>query len=581
MMPFLRRLLCAALLGMAGAGTPSSPVRSCTIAVTDDGSRLIVANADSASVSIIEASTRTKIAEVNVGAAAVQTVATRGGEAFVASADGRVAILDLEALRIRASAAAGVELFGVVADGDRLFVSDSGASAIRVVDADTLSVITSIAVEEYPRGLALDADAERLYVTHFRSGRVTVIDTGSLSVNRVISTGADSNLSQSVVLHGGRAYLPQTRSNATNPALLFDTTVFPIVSVIDRAAAMNLPLERFAIDVIDQPASMPFDAAVTSSGKLYVIHAGSDDVSVLSISERKKLAHLNVGSNPRGVALSPDERFAYVNNALSGTVSVIDTVIDQVIATIPVTSIPLAPNILRGKILFNTSAPPTLARDRWISCASCHFEGGADGRTWMFRDGPRNTPALFGVEATLPMHWSGDLDELQDVESTIRIVQAGTGLAPGPPHCEPACDQAPPNAGRSQELDDLAAFMASLRTPRRAVTLPESAQRGQIVFNSSGCASCHVPPLYTDRKRHDVGTGGAQERKGSSFDTPSLGGLYDTAPYFHDGSAATLADVPARHFGASLTAGERSDLADFLRSIPFPSASPRRRAAAH
>jgi hypothetical protein len=220
-----------------------------------------------------------------------------------------------------------------------------------------------------------------------------------------------------------------------------------------------------------------------------------------------------------------------------------------------------------------------------MACASCHFDGGADGRTWFFRDGPRNTTSLFGVGETLPIHWSGDLDELQDVENTVRVIQAGSGLATGASNCEPACDQAPPNSGRSADLDDLAAFLRSLRPPPRHVAYPVAALRGQRLFLEprTECASCHVPPLYTDRQKHDVGTGlDAAERKGTSFDTPTLRGLSDTAPYFHDGSAATLLDVVRASNGphgdaSGLTESEKSDLAEFLRSIPF--LSPRRHAA--
>ncbi len=125
----------------------------------------------------------------------------------------------------------------------------------------------------------------------------------------------------------------------------------------------------------------------------------------------------------------------------------IDPQVDKVVAEWQTTQIPLAPDVLNGKILFNSSARGDLARDAWVSCATCHFDAEMDGRTWLFRDGPRNTPSLLGVGETLPIHWSGDLDELADVESTIRIMQAGTGLAPGPSNCDPACDQAPPTRG--------------------------------------------------------------------------------------------------------------------------------------
>jgi YVTN family beta-propeller protein len=555
----------------ATAGSRSSP-----IAITSDGRMVITANPDSRSVSIVDASSRTVLAEVKVNATP-QTVslAPDDGRAYVPTREGSIAVIDLITRRLVQSIFGGSELFGAVCDDARLYVSATGASRVLVFDRATLHPIASVAVEELPRGVALAGG--KLYVTHFRSGRLSVIDAATLAVEKVISTGGDSNLSQSLWIAGDRAWLPQTRSNSTNQALLFDTTVFPIVSAVDLTAGVNSAHDRIAIDIADRPSNMPLDLALTSAGKMLVVHAGSDDVSVIALSSGKAVAHLAVGSNPRGIVLAPGEQFAYVNNTLSGTVSIIDVAGNSVVDTIAVTSIPLAANVLNGKRLFHTSNRTTLSKDRWISCATCHFDGGADGRTWFFRDGPRNTTALFGVAGTLPMHWSGDLDELQDVESTIRIVQAGSGLAPGPTFCEPACDVNPPNAGRSQDLDDLAAFMHALVSPPPQPFDAAAAARGAALFAGANCASCHPAPIYTDHAKHDVGTGGgAGERKGSSFDTPSLRGLAETAPYFHDGSAATLADLLRRHGEApSLTDAQRADLAEFLRSIPFPQARKR------
>jgi cytochrome c peroxidase len=249
------------------------------------------------------------------------------------------------------------------------------------------------------------------------------------------------------------------------------------------------------------------------------------------------------------------------------------------------TSIPLDSAILNGKILFNTSNRTSIAKDRWVSCATCHPDGGTDGRTWQFRDGPRNTPPLFGSGDSLPAHWSGDLDELQDVESTVRNIQAGTGLAPGADNCDPACNGAALNAGRSKDLDDLAAFMRILRPPPAPAATSDAFNRGRSLFFDSRtqCASCHPAPLYADKQKHDVGTGrGPNERKGTSFDTPSLRGLADSSPYFHDGSAETLIDIVRGATGqhgntTGLTEAEKSDLAEFLKLIPF--ASPKRRSA--
>jgi len=536
------------------------------------GGRIITVNPDSNSITLAG------VKEIAV-CATPQTVAIDGKRAFVVCRDGALNEVDLDAQRVTRSVAVGADPFGVVvASGGRLYVSVTGEAKVLVLDETSLSAIATVATEEFPRGLAVSGG--NLYVTHFRSGRVSVIDTTSLAVTKVISTGSDSNVSQSIVVKGTRAYLPQTRSNSSNPALIFDSTAFPIVSVIDLANGVNLASERIAIDIADRPSSLPVDVAVTSSGKALVVNAGSDDVSIVDLATRRAVAHVSVGSNPRGIELSADERFAYVNNTLSGTVSVIDLGSNAVAGTIEVTKIPLDPSILNGKILFNTSNRTALAKDRWIACATCHFDGGTDGRTWFFRDGPRNTPLLFGIGDTLPMHWSGDLDELQDVESTIRNIQAGTGLAAGAGNCDPACDVAPPNAGRSKDLDDLAAFMRTLHAPPRGAAMSAGAIRGRDLFSAIGCAACHVPPLYIDRHKHDVGTGTALEQKGTSFDTPSLRGIAFSAPYFHDGSAATLDDVVERHSTTPLTPAQKSDLVEFLRTIDFASAPPKRHAAA-
>ena len=214
---------------------------------------------------------------------------------------------------------------------------------------------------------------------------------------------------------------------------------------------------RIFLDISDEPVNMPFDAVITSDEVIWVLNSGSNDISVIDLAGNRGIAHLEVGDNPRGLALSADESTLYVNNNLSGTVSVIDTAAMQVTGEIRVTDVALTRSVLNGKRLFHSAATPDLARDQWISCATCHFNGEMDSRTWFFPDGPRNTPSLLGVGQTLPVHWSGDLDELQDVEATVRDLQAGTGLAAGDDNCSPACDQGPPNAGRSQDLDEVPA----------------------------------------------------------------------------------------------------------------------------
>jgi len=83
----------------------------------------------------------------------------------------------------------------------------------------------------------------------------------------------------------------------------------------------------------------------------------------------------------------------------------------------------------------------------------------------------------------LPFHWSGDLDELQDVEGTFRAIQGGNGLVDG----EMYDSLGPPHAGLSDGLDALAAFMASLEVPRSPYIIPsDEFDRGKQVFAQLG-----------------------------------------------------------------------------------------------
>jgi len=561
--------------------------RSATIALSPDGRVLAVVNNDSRSVTLVNLPSGETIAEIIVGKDP-QTISidSSGTRAFVANRfDDSISLIDLDGLRVTATVSVPDEPVGVMASvGGLVYVSCQGADAIVAINPDQNSIVATIPVESGPRGLALSPDESLLYVSHFSTGLLSVINTDTHEVESVVSTGLDTNLSHSISLNSGGslAYLPQTRSDVGNPALLFDSTVFPVVSVVDLESLTHLQERRIHLDIADEPVNMPFDTALVANQTLYVLNAGSNDVSVIDLATMRAVAHLEVGDNPRGLVLSQDQSTLYVNNNLAGTVSVIDTRTNAVTGEIRVTDIALTRSLLIGKQLFHSSDKSDLSRDQWISCATCHFDGEMDDRTWFFPDGIRNTPSILGVRDTLPIHWSGDLDELQDVEITIRDIQAGTGLAQGDDNCDPACDQAPPNAGRSQDLDDMADYMASLQFPPNPNldeqgNPVESAIRGKTLFESdeTGCSACHIPPLYTDHRKHDVGTGGGSgERKGSEFDVPSLRGIYKTAAYLHDGSALTLLDVltsqnPNDLHGKTshLQDTDLQDLVAFLESI--------------
>jgi len=106
------------------------------------------------------------------------------------------------------------------------------------------------------------------------------------------------------------------------------------------------------------------------------------------------------------------------------------------------------------------------------------------------------------------------------------------------------------------------------RHGRLATTAPEAARRGETLFYrpsprnpALSCATCHPPgQFFTDRRRHDVGSGGL-------IDAPGLQRGSLLAPLFHDGRFDGLEQVIA-HFGdlmaIALTPLEIGDLVAYL-----------------
>jgi Cytochrome c len=132
-------------------------------------------------------------------------------------------------------------------------------------------------------------------------------------------------------------------------------------------------------------------------------------------------------------------------------------------------------------------------------------------------------------------------------------------------------------------LPALRAYQLSLDAPPPAPGSfdPAAAERGKALFTTTArCATCHIPEMaFTDVNLgilHDpaeVGTDPvrATRLKNHQYRTTPLRALPLHAPYFHDGSAATLADVVAHYdrvFTLGLSAQQQADLVEYLKTLP-------------
>lgn len=213
----------------------------------------------------------------------------------------------------------------------------------------------------------------------------------------------------------------------------------------------------------------------------------------------------------------------------------------------------LPADVEAGRALFFSAVDTRMAADgAGVSCSTCHMDGRNDGFTWTLRGEERNTPSLAGpVQQTAPVTWSeevGSVGEEAQLTSTLRM--GGRGLS-------------------AQAAAQIEAYVNFTPYPaaRRAPGADEVVEGRAIFFREDvGCGSCHTGDLYTDTSLHAI-------RGPVPTQTPTLRGIGASAPYYHDGSAPTLAAVVAtakdNAMGDTtmLSAAEKRALVAFLESL--------------
>ncbi|HEY7328222.1 MAG TPA: hypothetical protein VH592_11305 [Gemmataceae bacterium] len=576
--------------------------------VTPDGKRLLVANADNGSVTVIDAVANKALREIAVGdkPEGVAWIGNGPLAAVTVYNEDSVAFVDTEAGKIVERLRVSDEPYGIVItrDNSRAYVTHEYPGTVSEIALGQRKVLREIKAGDMVRGLALSPDEKRLYVTEFYTGALIALDrdTGAV-VDRWTGQSSD-NLCRNVVVHPRRpkAYLSHIRSKIE--VIDGSGSIFPQLSVCDLVPPNGEKRRTsFGMDTYNgvYVVTNPWEAALSPDGKrLYTIYAGTNDMNVSQVidddyKEIQRIGYaVNLGQNPRAVRVSPDGKKVYIVNALDFDVSIYDADSMDRLARIKACQPPKSPEWVRGKILFSTANRPLTSR-RWIACASCHPDGHTDGRVWQNPEGLRKTPAFMGLAHTHPLHWSADRDEVQDFEYTIRgRLMRGPGLVRGsikPKIGFEAVELNEDLAGRSKDLDDLAVYSNSFEftlSPHIPAPgkLSAAAERGRKLFTSDtvGCAKCHSGPYYSDStlkkpfNLHDVGTGtdDPSEKMGPKYDTPTLLGVYRTAPYLHHGKAKTLRDVLTtcnqgdRHGKTGhLKPPEIDDLVEFLKSLPY------------
>jgi YVTN family beta-propeller protein len=400
------------------------------------------------------------------------------------------------------------------------------SNAATIIDLERMAILNTILLDNIDRGaanpwgIAWSADSATLLIAHAGTHEVSIID------------------------------FPATLARlAKLPAALDNAKVADPYSA-SRVQA-DVPTDLAFLVGVRQRIKLPQDdlgprAVVVLGRKAYVANYFSDSLSLVDLDHPQ--------TKPQSILLLPDSEAA---DPSSGAVL---WRVDVRRLTSPLDRMPLA---RKGEFYFHDAG---ICFQGWQSCASCHpGQARVDGLNWdLLNDGvgnPKNTKSLLLAHKTPPAMSMG---VRETAETAVRAGIRHILFTVQPEEVAAAID------AYLKSLEPLPSpYLANGR-------LSDSARRGEKLFKDRrvGCATCHPPALFTDLQTYDVATRGRFDQLTDRFDTPTLVEAWRTAPYLHDGSAATIREVltsrnPRDKHGKTshLTPQQIEDLAAYVLSL--------------
>lgn len=559
------------------------------VAFSADGRTLFVAARDAGALLSVDTRSRTVRRLVSCAGPVQVALAPRRGLVLVADADlGQVVVARAADGRVLARLACGAEPFGLAVDpAERLAVAcplrpDGDASqpqnsaAVRIVDLERLRIVATVrlpAGSTALRDVAIAPDGRWAYVAH-ALGRfnlpTTQLDRGWVNTNALSIIDLRARSRYATVL------LDHPSEGAADPwglALSGDgATAWVALSGVHQVARLDLRELHRLMEGQVRPGS---PAAADSEEYRYTslnswLQIQKDPTQRVLLTDDLTALHLAgviertpvPGRGVRGLAVSPDGRTVAAPAYFSGRVLLCDARRLERARSVRLGPAPTPDAVRRGEEVFHDA---TRCFQHWLSCATCHPDGRADGLNWdLLNDGmgnPKNTKSLLLAHRTPPSMSHGVRGSMEvAAKAGFRFILF---REPDP-----------------RDLADTQAYIRALR-PRRSPLLRTQAgargaiERGRALFHDPkvGCATCHPAPLYTDLRIVDVGTRGELDTAGT-FDTPTLVECWRTGPYLHDGTARTMEDVltrcnPRNRHGRTshLTREQVRDLAAFVLSL--------------
>ena len=614
-----RSAICLLLTTPLLAAPPHrSPV---ALAASPDGSRLYVAEGPSESLAVWDTSAGKLVDTIHLPAAPTGlALSADGGKLYVTCADplGWVVTIDTAKLKVAGTLRTGHGACGpsLTPDGAKLIVCCRFETNVAVIDLAKGKELGRIPAVREPIATAVAPDGQTLVIANhlpvgradadYVSAKVTLADLSTLQAIGQIELPNGSGGARAVTISpdGKLAFVPHLLSRFHLPTTQLErgwmnTNALTIIDLTSRER-----INTVLLDDVDRGAANPWGVGCTADGQsLVVAHAGTHEVSVIDVPKLlEKLAKLPAAAErdprkapegydygsytaadvPNDLSFLVDLRrrlelpgkgprelvvvgtSAWVGEYYSDDVCRVDLTTDRQVKWIRLAApgAETKPAQVRwGELLFHDARN---CFQSWQSCSSCHPDARADGLNWdLLNDGfgnPKNVRTMVNAHRTPP---AMSLAVRGTAEDAVRAGLKNILFAVRP----------------EAEAEAIDAYLKSLQpVPSPWLVdgrLNDSARRGQKLFERDdvGCAKCHRGRLYTDLKAYDVGTPSDCDAD-HDYDTPALTEVWRTAPYLHDGRAATLQDVlttcnTAQQHGRTdqLSQAELDDLVAYLGSL--------------
>jgi YVTN family beta-propeller protein len=592
------------------------------IKLSPDGRTLYAACEGNDTAIAVDLRTRKVVAQVPVGhKPRGLTLSPDGRTLYVSNSwSDSVTEIGTATFKVRRTLKTGWGPVGLTTDrnGKYLYVADSIGDDVMLIDLATGKEVKRFHSARYPEQVLLSRDGRRVYVSNLLPllGPFTrQPDSVVLAIDAVHQLVAETILVPDTIELRKIAEAPASLGSYLLVPLMQPKNLGPLIEVeqgwmMTHGAAIIKPDLRPGVDIdhsrvtqvvlddLDHCFAGGYGVAFTPSGRYALItEAEAKTVSVIDTAKfaarlrevpSAELAlrldsaqsflvkRLPMGNDPRSIAVSPDGRYAYVANRLDDKIGVINLTSLKNEPPIDLGGPKVLSALRHGEQLFSDAK---YCYEGQFACLTCHPNSHLDGLAWnietpkLGRDRVANR-TLRGIKDTAPYKWSGKNPDL--------ATQCGPRIAKYFFRSE---------GFNTRDLEDLITYLNNIPLPPNRHLAPDgqltdAQELGRRVYYrthmadgkpipvENQCATCHpASSHYTNKLSENVGSADKYDTSGL-FDTPQLDGVYEDAPYLHNGEALTLEEIwtiynnqDTHGVTSDLSKEQLNDLIEYLKTL--------------